>query len=372
MLVSRTLASVLVATMVVTVAASLTLLLVRDRAALRAWPFLWLWAAAFALSSVFGFDVSSGLQMAGLMVMAAIFFIALVRFFAIRPVAGVVVATYVLFGLAVSLLGIWMVHEQRPAALYAINHGRAVSIFVEANQFAAFLLPYEAVAAGLALVARRWVWKLAGAAGFTCGLVALAMTYSRGAWIGFAAGALFFAWIALPRRSAIWVTLALIVLSGLAFTAREAHHDPADDLLRLSFWSVGLQTIEHFPFVGVGPMAYWHTYPAMHAPDAESHGAFGALHPHNLILSLWAEIGTLGLAAIAYGWTVFGRLMARLLDGADRGRRTFALALSAGLLATAVHGLVDSIGVVEIVFVWTPLMALTAAAARYGLEPSGL
>ena len=360
----------MVAAMVVAGLASLVLLWLQDRRALRATPFLWVWVAAFALSAIVGFDMSSGLKMAGLMAMAAIFFIALVRFYAVKPVAGTVIGVYILFGLFVSALGIWMVHTQQPYSLYAINHGRATSIFVEANQFAAFLLPYLAVTAGVAFAARNIAWKVTGAAGFACGLVALEMTYSRGAWAGFAAGALFFAWIALPRRVALALTLVALALVPAAYMLRDVHHNPADDLMRLSFWSVGLQTIEHFPLAGVGPMAYWHVYPAMHAPEAVSAGAFGALHPHNLILSLWAEIGTIGLAAIAYGWTVFGKRVQVLLTGADARKQRFTYALAAGLVATFIHGLVDSIGVVEIVFVWVPLMALTLASARFGFAPS--
>jgi O-antigen ligase len=117
-------------------------------------------------------------------------------------------------------------------------------------------------------------------------------------------------------------------------------------------------------------MAYYKVYPAVRAPNGDLPGTFGALHPHDVYLSLAGETGLVGLAATAAGWVRFGHAFRAGVRALGPRDRAFAMALAAGLVAVLVHGLFDTVGVVETAFVWIPCTGLALAAAASGL-PSG-
>ena len=78
--------------------------------------------------------------------------------------------------------------------------------------------------------------------------------------------------------------------------------------------------------------------------------------------------GLLGLVGLAVGWWAFAREVRRRLavSGADP---RLALAVCAGLVATLIQGIFDTIGIVQMAFVWIPYTALALAAAGSVLPP---
>jgi O-antigen ligase len=326
-----------------------------------------LWVGPALLSSLLGLDPLSGLQVVGVMLLGAAFHLALVRWYPHPPVARAVLASYLATGLLAAAAALVMLAVRRPAPLWAFNHGRAAGFFVTANQFAAFLVAYVFVALGVALASReRWLRGL-GIAGTTLGAAALGATFSQSGWLGVLVAAAFLSASLGARRLAVGLG-AVTLAAALLFAARPAsHHNPADTVDRLRTWKAGLRVVELFPLTGVGPMAYWRVYPEVRPPNGDQPGTFGALHPHNAYLSLFGETGLLGAAAFVGGWTIFAATVRHSLATAGRARRRLALALCAALGATLVQGLFDTIGVVELTFVWIPYTALALAAARYGL-----
>jgi len=115
-------------------------------------------------------------------------------------------------------------------------------------------------------------------------------------------------------------------------------------------------------------MTYWRVYPSIRPPNGADPGSFGALHPHDVYLSLAGETGLVGLLAFAAGAFAFGRAIARVGAGRPAAAR-LPLAICAGLLATLVQGFFDTVGVVQMTFVWIPFTALALATAD---EPSAL
>jgi O-antigen ligase len=105
-------------------------------------------------------------------------------------------------------------------------------------------------------------------------------------------------------------------------------------------------------------------YPEIRPPNGDPPGTFGALHPHDAYLSLAGETGAVGLAACGYGWWRFVRAIRPALRVAPPARRKFALGVCAALVAVLVQGVFDTIGIVEMAFVWIPFTALALAAAR--------
>jgi len=361
-------ASALVAGLVAAAAICLRGLLARGTPSGPSRSLLAFWIGAAALSALAGLDPLAGLAVVGMMLLGAAFHLALVRFYDRPPVAAWVVSGYLWCGLAAAVAGIVMVLARRPALLWSLNHGRAAGFFVTANQFAAFLVMFVFVALGAALATpspklRRLAWS-----GAAAGSVALGLTFSAAGWLGALAGGIFFCYALGARRAALAALAAgVLALSFIALRPALGHHNPAEASSRARTWQAGLRVAQLFPLSGVGPMGYWRVYPAVRAPDGDPPGSFGALHPHDVWLSLAGELGAAGLAAALYGWWRFAGFVRGELRDAPKVRRSFALGICAGFVAVLVQGIFDTVGVVEMTFVWIPMTALGLAAATHGL-----
>jgi O-antigen ligase len=364
---SRTAAAVLVAVLAGTAGLlGWRLLWERARIAEPSRALLGAWIGSAALSSALGLDPASGFAVVAIMLLGGVFHVALVRFYARPGVAATLVSTYLVTGLAASLAGLAMFAIRRPAELFALNNGRAAGVFVTANQFAAYLIALVFVALGTALASGGRL-RLLAAATAAVAATALVLTVSVSALFGSAvAGTFYCAALGARRTAAVLAVVLIFGAAGAAFVPA-LRHNPADSLDRLRIWQAGLRVAELFPLTGVGPMTYYRVYPAVRPPNGDLPGTFGALHPHDAYLSLAGETGLVGLAAAAYGWLRFGRAFgAGVRAGTLRGRR-FAFGVAAALVAVAVQGLFDTVGVVEMAFVWIPFAALGLAAAKSGL-----
>jgi O-antigen ligase len=124
---------------------------------------------------------------------------------------------------------------------------------------------------------------------------------------------------------------------------------------------------ELFPLTGAGPMTFWRLYPDIRQPNSVAPGTFGALHPHNAFLSLAGETGAVGISALVFGWWCVGASVRSLVPRLAPRQRYLALGVCAGLVGTLVQGLFDTIGIVQMAFVWIPYTALALATADAGL-----
>ena len=361
----------LLAAVLVASAAIVLVRLVRERQPLPApsGALLAAWIGATLLSAVLGFYPILSLQVVGMMALCGLFHIGLVRFYARPGVARTVLGTYLAVGLAASLAALVMVVARKPGALWALNHGRAAGLFVTANQFAAFAIAFVFVALGTALASRDGLRRLATAATIVGG-IALVATVSFAALLGAAAAGAFYSFALGARRTAAAIAIALVLGGGAVALRPAIRHNPAEALDRLRIWEAGIRVAELFPLTGVGPMAYYVVYPTIRPANGDRPGTFGALHPHDVYLSLAGETGLVGITAAVYGWARFARAFRAGLRALDENGRRFALATAAALVATLVQGLFDTVGVAEMAFVWIPFTALSLAAARSGL-PGG-
>ena len=325
------------------------------------------WIGSALVSSLAGLDPASGLQVVGVMLLAAAFHLALVRWYPCPPVARAVLGSYLFVGALAAAASLAMLATRLPAPLWADNSGRAAGLFVTANQLAAFLIAFVYVALGVVLAAEDAALRSLGIAGVAFGSCALLATFSQSGCLGALAGAVFLSFTLGARRLA--AGFVLVTLAGALFVGLRpaAHHNPADSVDRLRTWTAGLRVAELFPLTGVGPMAYWRVYPEVRPPNGDEPGTFGALHPHNVFLSLAGETGALGAAACVAGWTIFARAVYRSLARAEPRRKRLGLALCAAFVATFAQGMFDTVGVVVTTFVWIPYTALALAAARHGL-----
>jgi O-antigen ligase len=194
----------------------------------------------------------------------------------------------------------------------------------------------------------------------------LIMTYTRGAWIGFAAGV--FTVAGTVRRGRWLLVGGLLVLAGAALLApTELRHrflsmgDPEESGVRerVAMWKSGFAMWRERPLLGVGPGGVKREYSRYALPEAFKKRTG---HVHNTPLQIAVERGVLGLAAWGWIWVAFFThaigLLRRLPEEARPER-----ALVAGSLAAVVGFLVGGLseynfGDSEVVMVAWAIMAL--------------
>ena len=336
----------------------------RDPLPVTFWP-ICAYIGGWLVAALLGFDPATGLLFVADGLLVLVFHVTIARFYPDPRAALTMVVAFLASGAFVSLLGLAMIVLRRPAIMYAVGHGRAISTFVVPGEFAGYLLFLIATALGVALSSgRRWL-RFLGWGATALGVVALAATYSRAGWLGFAVGGAFF--IFMQRRSALLVIalVTALAIGLLTIGVYNGHHNPSEYFTRLSIWRTGLRTAELFPVTGVGPGSFRHVYPELRPPDGEP----SAFHAHNYLLTSFAETGLVGMTTLIALWWSFGRAVRLALSGADLRRRTFALAVLSGFVATWAQSMLDFIQVV-ILGCWIPFMAVALGAAEHGLgEP---
>ncbi len=226
---------------------------------------------------------------------------------AVLAVVGLTVAA--LYGCYQGVVGVDVVANQQDMAVNAGMPGRVYSFFDNPNNFAELLVMLTPLTFALFLNAKGWRGRVAALFSFAVCGIALAFTYSRSGWLGFAlAGVVFLAfwnWKLIP----LLVVLGLCCIPLLPETIynriltignmkdsstsyRFAIYDASATLMK-DYWLRG---------VGLGSDILKQTfkgYPAMFD------GNF-PIHTHNNYLQVWAETGLFG--ALAFLGTLFYQL----------------------------------------------------------------
>lgn len=203
----------------------------------------------------------------------------------------------------------------------------------------------------------------------------LLATYTRGAWLGFAAGVL----ALLPAtRKGRWLLLGGLLVLGLAVLAGPQHlrqrfltmGDPDDPTVRerVYMWRSGLTMWRQHPVLGVGPGGVKREYERYALPEAVKKRTG---HVHNTPLQILVERGVLGLAAWIWLWVAFyaeaSRRLRRLSADAT-AERALVVGGIAAITGFLIGGLSEyNFGDSEVVMVAWAIMALPWAARA---EPS--
>ena len=236
---------------------------------------------------------------------------------------------------------------------------RIYSTLENPNLLGGFLLPVLP----LALVALlRWpgkARKLFALTALVLGLVALVLSYSRGAWMGMVAGlgtlALLLVWRGIRDWPPLWRrTLPVLLLLGGAVVlvvlvtqveplrvrvmSLVAGREDSSNNFRMNVWTSVLQMIQARPWIGIGPgnSAFNLIYPLYQQPK------FNALSAYSIPLELLVEAGIPGLLAGV------GLVLCAVRTGVSQWRASGPLVLPslaavAVFVALAVQGLTDTI-----------------------------
>jgi putative inorganic carbon (HCO3(-)) transporter len=325
-----------------------------------AWsPALW-WAAALFAWTVVGFPsaVDGGLAVRQIAQLAGGILFASLVLAACRTSRdqGVVVAGFLAVAFVVAVLGVAGGEQLDARFGGAYVSGRAQGPFTQPNELGSFAAPMALLAAAVALTAPNR--RLAtGAAVTSVALVAaMALSLSRGAWIGFGLGlGVLLASLPDARRilglsAPVLLLLAVgmgafapsnpqVQVIGERLQSIRGERNPYDS--RPAIWQEARREIRERPFLGYGPGSF---PKASVAATSESRTTY-ASHAHNLFLTWGAEAG-LPAVLLLVG------LVVHLAVGASRAGRSARRAgrrfeagivagLSAALLAVLGQGLVD-------------------------------
>jgi O-antigen ligase len=320
------------------------------------------WVGAAALSALVGFDPLRGLLFLCIFGTSIVWHCALLRFYADRNVAGAIFWSYLASGTLAAATAVAMVVTRTPAALYALQHGRATGTFILPGELAAYLIVLLPIAYAIARTATAPALRALGWTTIVVGAVALGLTYSRAGWMGCAAAVAFFVAVQtrrLRRGGAVVAVVAAALGAALVLLLFNSHHDPSEDYTRISIWQSALQIVDRFPLTGVGPFDFPLLYALVHVPDADA----TAFHAHSLYLTFFAEGGILMLAAFLWSVWVFAAALRARVARAEPAAALLSLGVAAGLVGVAVQGLIDTMSIV-IFGLWLPAMGLALAAAQ--------
>ncbi len=271
--------------------------------------------------------------------------------------------------------------------------GRSSGPYISPNNLAGFLEMALTLSLALLLVGRMTIIKriLLGYAVLVIGL-GLAVTFSRGGWAAAAVGVVALLLVLTTHKNHRWRALSLltILVAGGIFAGVQFFSKPAgqgshlfvneqggitDLAVRLELWKVAERIwLDHF-WWGAGPAHFDSLY-------REYRPAVTQLQPdraHNDYLNLLADWGVAGAVIVLAGMFAFAAGLGRTwrhvrrsendFGSGQSGRFAFYLGASAGLLALAVHSIVDfNLHVPANAITGVILLALLSSHLRFATE----
>ena len=372
-------------------------MLTRSMWASRVTRGIWLLVLVSAFSAALSIHRGKSLEaMLNLLAITGLFLTAATLVRGYRLLSGLALFE-VLAALPVAAWG--LVQHFRPELLPAANSypGRALGPFGQPNRLGGYLIAAIPLALALSIAAQDRVLKgalLVAAFGLVLCLVA---TYSRGAWIGLAAGlsVLAFAlvrWPELKPSASVLALLAACVLlpaflllpSVISRVASKPSVAPAWNLsfdperegsgaMRQAIWSGAWAAAMSRPVLGSGIGTFREAFDRAKSDTMkrlEAEGGRTADQAHNHYLGLLAERGVLGLAAFALMAALsLGAAFAAMGPGASTNSRVLAVGLTASVVALLAHALLDdNLALVPHGTVFFANLGLLAAAAPCSTE----
>ncbi len=225
--------------------------------------------------------------------------------------------------------------------------GRVESVFGNPNIYAFTLASLLPVVAAYMLISQSRLRGAFGAVSFLLGVVALMMTYSRGAWFGFAAGLFLFIVIWKPKLIPVFLLLGVIAIPFLPSSIKDRFltiFNPKDTSIsyRGLLLHSSLQLLADRPVSGAGlglvtvqnviHQSYW---PAYLDP------VYRFYHSHNIFVQTWCEMGIFGL--VSFMGAIFHNMIGALRRFRQKSKpiQVLTASLSAGMVAMLLCGLTD-------------------------------
>lgn len=244
---------------------------------------------------------------------------------------------------------------------------RPAAFFLDPNFLAGYLSAASLAAIAMLVRSRRWgTAALWAAAGVITGLGTI-VTYSRSGWVGFAVGLVVILGTApKDRRKMLIIATLVLAIAAVPFLPSSVTDRVASLLNPAAVTSLStrylmavssVQMLGQYWLSGTGLGAFDLAYPPYRQPGALPR----ILHPHQLPLAIWVEMGILGLLAEVM-------LLAGIVIAWRRLRVRDYPGISAAVLAAVVALVVQSLFQYYLFFeyLWLFLALLAAVSSREG------
>lgn len=225
---------------------------------------------------------------------------------------------------------------------------RASGPFESANYLALYLGPIVVYAGTAFLESRNKADQFLLGSGFFLGVLALYFTKSYAAFIAVMAGfsLALLLWVRKKGSRPFWTSFSLIMLFGIAllysqlgtekFTQFLDFADRSSSSVRIQIYEISTHLLLESPVFGIGLGQFEQQYQAVAIEVLESAPfEWNMLHPHNVFLAFWLNMGILGL--VAFIW-MSGRAFLWITERDSKERHIAALML----FVMIVHGLFDT------------------------------
>jgi O-antigen ligase len=300
-----------------------------------------------------------------------------------------------------AIFGLWRQLSQHQVGfvLPKLRPGFGYGQFINSNHFAFLMEMALGLTLGMAIC--RGVSGVRLAIYVLCAVpmfVTLVLANSRGGILSILCQAVFLAWLLVSRRGqnkgsgtvvsgtrllllrAVLVTMLLV---GAVVTVVFVGGDPLvgriDTIsveldpkaahtfaLRQNIWQATWRLIKDHPVAGVGFGGYWIAITKYH----QASGDITPQEAHNDYLELLASGGVIGVLIGIWFIVEFARSARRTFGTADHFHRAVALGAMAGILAVAVHSLVDfGLHTTINALVFTVLIAVSTGQTGGGRRP---
>lgn len=288
-----------------------------------------------------------------------------------------------LAGLCNGMIGIYEFFGGSGADHLVVNeqYFRAFGTFGQPNPFGAFMGILSPLALSLSLSGfpffynlwrtkklylNRFIMLLFHVASFIIFSLALIMSWSRGAWLGFIASSVVVIslyprkfihriWLIGVGLSALWLIfvmgliptsisqrLASVFNEGLSLQDVRGVEITIENYAvveRLAHWQVAVRMAEHSPLVGIGFGNYDSGYPLFQLINW--HEPLG--HAHNYYLNILAEAGLIGLLGYLIWWGSIIYQTLKTIKHPNYIKRSLALGLLGTWVYILIHSLTDNL-----------------------------
>lgn len=229
--------------------------------------------------------------------------------------------------------------------------GRIVSTFENPNNFGGFLLLMLSVAIALALDRTSGSMRAYAILGIAVILLALVLTYSRGAWLGLVVALIVLAILKDQRLLAVMALAVLVVIIAapsvvdrLAFGFSGGYMQTSSTGGRLLYWRKAIEVMMMNPLLGAGPGRFGGAVAAIFTTPVNALVGFAPnyqLWVDSQVFQILAELGLLGIAAFLWVPVTFARnAVAYIKKETDPFWRSCAAGCIAAVAGILVQGMV--------------------------------
>jgi len=282
----------------------------------------------------------------GWILIPIMYFIMARHSFSERPSLILLSLDSLLFGGSVLAL---MAIQQELSGDFLTVDGRASGPFISANYLSLYLGPMVIYGILQTFQGKEWDFQRSIRLVLTLIVsVALYFTESYAAWIGVITGLGLWALFSLKKLPKKWrsgvIVGILLVFTGLVLSQIGSDKfqqffelaERSSSSVRLQVYEISLSLIRQNPIFGLGLGAYeWFYQDQAVSILGEAPFEWVMIHPHNIFLAMWLNMGLMGL--VAFIWLCV-KALAWLFEVDKKGRRVAAFML----VTLLVHGLFDT------------------------------